>query len=97
MSTKKLLDRIAALEDALQISTSGNHPLLKQDLSETKIESTPELVDADSPSNSTDSAEDEISDAFGTLSIGRGKSLRFLGSSAVEVRQDINFTQNELF
>lgn len=82
MSTKKLHDRIAALEDALHIATNGDHPLLRQDFTEVKSESTPELLDADS--YSTDSAENEISDAFGTLSLGSRKAF-FLGSSAVEV------------
>lgn len=79
------MDRIAALEDALQISTNGVHPLLSQEFLEIKKQTSPEIVDVGSPLNGTDSYDEEIDDAFGTLSIGEGQGLRFLGSSAVEV------------
>lgn len=86
--------RISQLEDALQIEHAGRststHPLLSEELLVIK-----QSVDApDQPDfkRDPDDAEEELTGAMGTLSIGsEGKAMRFLGASATEVGNRLIF------
>ncbi|KAH8109667.1 hypothetical protein DFH11DRAFT_913070 [Phellopilus nigrolimitatus] len=74
-------ERIRALEDALQVESAASsrglasHPLLAPELLTIKQGVAPQPVDEE---------EQGICDAFGTLSVSEGTSMRFLGASATE-------------
>ncbi|KAL5496085.1 hypothetical protein ACEPAH_3178 [Sanghuangporus vaninii] len=75
-------DRISALEDALQIAVGSTHPLLSPDMLTIKRRVGKEESDVENLNDA--GTEEGLSDAFGTLTIGEGKSMQFLGASASE-------------
>lgn len=75
-------ERISVLEDALQIQGGASHPLLSSEL--LAIKQGVDAVQPISQKAEDDEAEEELTDAFGTLSIREDKTMRFLGASATE-------------
>lgn len=78
-SLASMSNRICALEEALQIETSENHPLLSPELLAIKQGVRINLFDPDEHDE-----QGEIPKA-GTLAISEETGTRFLGASAVEV------------
>ena len=76
-------ERIRSLEDALQIQSSSSHPLLSREL--LAIKQGIEAVGSGRGGNNEDTDEDELSGAFGTLSVTEDKTMRFLGATATDV------------
>lgn len=77
-------ERIRALEDALAVESSETHPLLSPEL--LAIKQGIDSIDSYADRADGDDAENEMLSAFGTLSVSEGKTMRFLGASAAEVR-----------
>ena len=79
-SLASMSNRICALEEALQIEVSEEHPLLSPELLAIKQGVNISFYDSD------ESYVREMGTKAGTLSISEESGMRFLGASAAEVR-----------